>query len=222
MTRFIGHSDTVEDVKFSTSDANTLASCSADTTVKLWNIATGALQQTLTGHSLAVNSLAYSKTGEMLLSWSADKNICLWDLARSTCKTLTGPTLSVSSASFSSSGTAVVSCSVDHTVRTWNVETSSISETFELTTAICTVEYLDNNQYIQTDRGVLANVAATEDSALMSSRSRIEPFASEQWVQKNGENHLWLPNEYRATRVVVLEDTIILGHASGGMSFIRI
>ncbi|EED12794.1 wd40 protein, putative [Talaromyces stipitatus ATCC 10500] len=63
-----GHSDSVSTVAFSP-DGTLLASCSRDdTTVKLWDPATGSLQQTLEDHSRSVSTVAFSADGKFLVT----------------------------------------------------------------------------------------------------------------------------------------------------------
>ncbi|MEH2248645.1 AAA-like domain-containing protein, partial [Nostoc sp.] len=77
--RLEGHSERVNSVVFSP-DGKTLASASADKTIKLWNLDTGKEITTLSGHSAAVNSVVFSPDGKTLASASADKTIKLWNL----------------------------------------------------------------------------------------------------------------------------------------------
>ncbi|MGI2909791.1 WD40 repeat domain-containing protein, partial [Hassallia sp. VBCCA 56010] len=74
------HSNSVRSVAFSP-DGKTLASGSDDNTIKLWDVATGKLSQTLTGHSNSVRSVAFSPDGKTLASGSDDNTIKLWDVA---------------------------------------------------------------------------------------------------------------------------------------------
>ena len=57
-----------------------LASCSYDANINLWNLASGQLEATLTGHAGAVTALAVLPDGR-LVSCSHDVTIKLWNLA---------------------------------------------------------------------------------------------------------------------------------------------
>jgi len=77
-----GHSDSVNSVAFSP-DGATVASGSGDTTVRLWDAASGALTATLEGHSSIVHSVAFSPDGATVASGSWDKTVRLWDVGMS-------------------------------------------------------------------------------------------------------------------------------------------
>src|SRR5262249_45653184 len=66
-----GHTQAVFAVAYSP-DGNTLASGSADGTVRLWNPNTGLIIATLEGHTGSVLSVAYSPNGKVLASASGD------------------------------------------------------------------------------------------------------------------------------------------------------
>jgi WD40 repeat protein len=75
-----GHTDGVTSVAFSP-DGTTLASASADETIRLWDVATGQqIGEPLQGHTDGVNSMAFSPDGTTLASASADETIRLWDM----------------------------------------------------------------------------------------------------------------------------------------------
>ena len=58
-------------------DGKTIASGSADYTVRLWNAETGELMHTLTGHAYTVQSVSFSPDGSIVASGSDD--IRIWD-----------------------------------------------------------------------------------------------------------------------------------------------
>ena len=123
----VGQTGTVFSVAFSP-DGHTLASGSADRTIRLWNVTDPShapLGQPLTGHTGTVFSVAFSPDGLILASGSADQTVRLWnvtDLSHPTpLSTLTGYTNFVTSVAFHPDGRTLASGSADQTVRLWSL-----------------------------------------------------------------------------------------------------
>jgi WD40 repeat protein len=75
------HTNVVTRIAFSP-DGRWLASGSHDTTVMLWDTATGQARRTLRGHSRLVNAVAFSKDSRTVISGSFDGTLKLWDVDR--------------------------------------------------------------------------------------------------------------------------------------------
>ena len=57
-----------------------VASSSADSTIKLWNIQTYELLHTFKGHETHVSGVCISPNGKLIASCSQDRTVKLWDL----------------------------------------------------------------------------------------------------------------------------------------------
>jgi RNA polymerase sigma factor (sigma-70 family) len=77
--REVRHGGMVISVAFAP-NGRTLASGSADGSIKLWNSKTGALLRALTGHTWTVEDLCFSPDGRRLASTSADRTLRLWEV----------------------------------------------------------------------------------------------------------------------------------------------
>ena len=111
-------------------DGRLLASGSSDKTMKVWEVASGALLRTLEGHTWSVNSVAFSPDGRALASASWDNTIRLWDAAsRALLRTLEGHTFWLRSVAFSPDGRTLASGSADNTIRLWDAAGGALLRT---------------------------------------------------------------------------------------------
>ena len=95
-----------------------------DSTIRLWDVATGKHMGTLSGHSGWISDLTYSPDGTTLVSASTDGTIRLWDAVTLQHKiTLKGHTLNVVLVMFSSNSKRIVSWGNDATARLWDTNT---------------------------------------------------------------------------------------------------
>ncbi|MBC6477892.1 MAG: trypsin-like peptidase domain-containing protein [Hormoscilla sp. GM7CHS1pb] len=126
-----GHSDVVYSVAISP-DGQLLASGSDDNTIKIWNLGSGRLLRTLTGHSGDVNSVgqAWGPDGQLLASGSGDRTIKIWNLGSGRLlRTLTGHSRWVRSVAISPDGQLLASGSDDRTIKIWNLGSGRLLRT---------------------------------------------------------------------------------------------
>ena len=112
-------------------DGTLLASGSADSTIKLWNLATKENIATFEGHTDRIFSVDFSPDGTLLASGSWDSTIKLWNVVtRENTATLEGHTDRIFSVDFLPDGT-LASSSTDGTVKLWDVTTKAQIATVE-------------------------------------------------------------------------------------------
>jgi len=157
-------------------DGKLVASGSHDGTVKLWAAATGAVQQTLKGHSGSVWSVAFSPDGRLIASGSSDRTVKLRDAT-----------------------------------------TGAVQQMLNVDTAIRKLSFSERGPYLETDRGLL-RIQSTRIFPLQS-EPVCEIFLGERWVSRDGENVIWLPPDYRAVSSAFQGGVLVLGHATGRISF---
>ncbi len=95
-----------------------------DNTIRMWDIDTGKLLRTLSGHSQHINAMAFSPESKIIATGSDDHTVRLWDAdTGQLLHILSGHTDRVRSVAFSPDGRVIVSGSFDRTLRLWDVNT---------------------------------------------------------------------------------------------------
>jgi WD40 repeat protein len=116
-----GHAEVVLCAAFAP-DGKSLASGSADKTIKLWDLASGEENGTLQGHTNSVRFVAFNEDGTTLISVDTDHTIKLWDAAsRKGIATLSGHRDTITCLALGPDGKTLASACKDGTVKLWEV-----------------------------------------------------------------------------------------------------
>jgi WD40 repeat protein len=94
-----------------------------DPQICLWEVATGKLQQRLSGHTGMISALAFSPDGGTLASASYDQTVQLWNAQRGQADyKLYGRAKAVEFVGFSPNGSMLISSHFDHTLQIWALD----------------------------------------------------------------------------------------------------
>ncbi|KAI9662762.1 MAG: hypothetical protein M1829_006157 [Trizodia sp. TS-e1964] len=206
-----GHSSSVNSVVFSP-NGKLVASGSHDNTVWLWDAGTGEALQTFKGHLSSINSVVFSPDSKLVASGSLDKTVRLWDAGTGAAlSTLEGHSSSINSIVFSPNGKLVASGSHNTIVRLWDARTGAVLQTLEgHSDRINSVTFWDD----------VTGVAPQLLQGTFSSQAVLVDVKGD-WVTLNGKETLWLPPDYRPTKVAVYNRVIALGCQSGHLFFLQ-
>jgi WD40 repeat protein len=99
------------------------ASGGTDKAIYLWHLDHPQPLITLTGHRLAIQTLAVSPESRYLASGSSDATVKIWDLSRKNLiTTLKGHTAAVKTVAFSPDGQYLASAGNDRTIQLWDTQ----------------------------------------------------------------------------------------------------
>ncbi len=177
---FQGHTGFVYSVATSP-DGKRIVSGSADSTVKVWDAATGQETLSLRGHTAPVLSVAFSPDGQRIVSASQDSMVKVWDADKGQqTLSLMGHTGFVTSVAYSPDGQRIVSASQDSMVKVWDADKGQ--ETLSLMghgSPVSSVAFSPDGKRIVTgsDRTVKVWDAATGQETL-SFRGHTGPVSS--------------------------------------------
>lgn len=110
-------------------DNQSLISGSEDQTIKIRDVKTGSLHNTLSGHTDVVRSLALTSDAKTLVSGSGDRTIKIWDLQTQQVIQTLNQESPVWSVTLSPDGQMLVSGTEDGSLRIWQFPTGKLLHT---------------------------------------------------------------------------------------------
>jgi WD40 repeat protein len=101
-------------------DNRTIATGGVDNEIRLWQLNSGIVLDTITGHKSQIRSLSFHPSGNILLSGSLDGTVRQWDIT--TGREVTTPIIhggQVLSCGYSPTGDSIVTAGRDNAIRLW-------------------------------------------------------------------------------------------------------
>lgn len=174
--------------KISASNHNLIATCSSDYTIKIWNLKSRALIQTLRGHSDDVEDFVFinQETG---VSAGRDTQLIVWDLQTGAIKKIVqGHKKDV--LSLAADDEYLYSCGDDKTLRVWNLNSFKqvqIIGPFHYETDTCAIDMINKRIIIGCDDGYIRVYRITDGLLIKEIKAHRSGIKKVSVSPKNGD-----------------------------------
>jgi WD40 repeat protein/serine/threonine protein kinase/DNA-binding XRE family transcriptional regulator len=150
----VGGMGELESVKLSP-DGKYVAATAGDVKgAALWDVATGKLLRTFSGHTDGVIRLAFSPDGKELVTGSFDTTARLWDVATGqTIRIFSGHRNWITGIDFSPDGRSIATSSLDGTARIWDRATGTELRRIAVISGTADVAFSPDSKYLLTSAG---------------------------------------------------------------------
>lgn len=190
----IGHEGAITDLTFS-GDGKQLISASVDRTIKVWNIDTGEVEQSLPDHNDIVLAVEYSPSSDLLASAGYDREVRLWNPETlEPVESLVGHTSAIRGLAFSPDGRLLASAGDDRSIILWDLESRT------------------QRHILEGHRGPVTAISFSPSGETLVSASHDQSLIL--WDTKTGTEQERLESAHGIVRTVIFtgEDQIVSGH----------
>ncbi|KAK2734227.1 hypothetical protein FQN57_001748 [Myotisia sp. PD_48] len=208
-----GHRNSVHAIAFSP-DGQQIASGSHDKTIRVWITETGTLQHTLMDHSNSVTSVAFSDDGQLLISGSQDQTVRIWGVKTGVLQQTLKCQSPISCVAISHDMQRFAAGAHDETVTIWDAVTGGLDKSFGIGSTPSKLAFTEDGNGLVTERGYIPCQPSSHSSQPLAP-SIYSVLADKSWITWNGDKKLWIPWEYRPVCLMVRNNKIAIGCASG-------